>query len=91
MQERLTKEHDDYKQEKALLAKTLRYQFLYNETQEQVANLTKYAETDLSILVKITEDLSNDLSSMQTNYKIWKRVIKIWVSLLIQFKSMKSI
>ena len=43
--------------------------FLYNETQEQVANLTKYAETDLSILVKITEDLSNDLSSMQTNYK----------------------
>ena len=31
--------------------------------------MTKYAETDLSILVKITEDLSNDLSSMQTNYK----------------------
>ncbi|KAF6060603.1 Nuf2 family protein [Candida albicans] len=37
--------------------------------EKQVANLTKYAETDLSILVKITEDLSNDLSSMQTNYK----------------------
>ena len=70
MQERLTKEHDDYKQEKALLAKKLYdINFLYNETQEQVANLTKYAETDLSILVKITEDLSNDLSSMQTNYK----------------------
>ena len=52
MQERLTKEHDDYKQEKALLAKKLYdINFLYNETQEQVANLTKYAETDLSILV----------------------------------------
>ena len=70
MQESLTKEHDDYKQEKALLAKKLYdINFLYNETQEQVANLTKYAETDLSILVKITEDLSNDLTSMQTNYK----------------------
>ena len=69
MQERLTKEHDDYKQEKLCWLKLYDINFLYNETQEQVANLTKYAETDLSILVKITEDLSNDLSSMQTNYK----------------------
>ncbi|RCK64802.1 putative kinetochore protein NUF2 [Candida viswanathii] len=68
VQEKLTKEHDDYKQEKATLAQKLYdLNYLYNETQESVDSLTKYSETDLSVLEQIIQDLNADLSSMQTS------------------------
>lgn len=70
VQEKLTKEHDDYKQEKSSLAQKLYdLNYLYNETQESVENLTKYSEADLSVLEKIIQDLNTDLNNMQTNQK----------------------
>lgn len=70
VQEKLTKEHDDYKQEKTNLAQKLYdLNYLYNETQESVENLTKYSDADLSVLEKIIQDLNSDLVNMQTTLK----------------------
>ena len=87
VQEKLTKEHDDYKQEKTNLAQKLYdLNYLYNETQESVENLTKYSDADLSVLEKIIQDLNSDLVNMQTTLKNLEKDIKIWESQLIQYK-----
>ncbi|KAI5964278.1 NUF2 [Candida pseudojiufengensis] len=70
LQEQLTKQHDDYKSEKNLLATELYDSgFICDETAGQIENLKAYKEKDIDNLNTIVDDLEQDLDGIVKTYK----------------------
>ncbi|CAI5759937.1 unnamed protein product [Candida verbasci] len=70
-QEQLTKQHEDYKLEKTnLIQKIYDLDYVYQEVEDEVDNLKKYLETDLTLLNKIINDLSDEFQSLNHQFQI---------------------
>ncbi|KAI5956375.1 NUF2 [Candida jiufengensis] len=69
LQEQLTKQHDDYKSEKNILATELYDSgFICDETAGQIENLKTYKEKDIDNLNIIVDDLNQDLEGIVRTY-----------------------
>ncbi|WLF80825.1 kinetochore-associated Ndc80 complex subunit nuf2 [Lodderomyces elongisporus] len=69
-QEKLTRQHDEYKTEKSSMANKLHdLSFLCDEVQGEIENLKAYQNTDIEVLQKITNDLKEEAETRNAECK----------------------